>query len=44
MDRKIIKLTVTEDEKAEIKAAATSSGMDVSTYVRVSALRAARGN
>lgn len=38
----IIKMTLTSEEKAEIRAAAKAVGLDVSSFVRVAALRAAR--
>lgn len=38
----VIKMTLTSEEKAEIKAAAKVVGLDVSAFVRVAALRAAR--
>lgn len=43
MKTQVIKVTVSEDEKAEIRAASKSEGMDMSTFLRVAALRLARG-
>lgn len=38
----VIRLMLTPDEKAEIKAAAKSESLDVAAFVRVAALRMAR--
>lgn len=39
----VIKITLTPDEKAEIIAAAKVASLDVSGFVRMLALRGARG-